>query len=58
MKLEIRKKITRDRMMRSKSIEMQKVRKLGRKKAGNSKALLMLWMEIIEGVFQVEGKKC
>ena len=45
-------------MMRSKSIEMQKVRELGRKKAGDSKALLILSMGIIDGVFQMEGKKC
>ena len=45
-------------MMRSKSTEMQKVREIGWKKAGDSKALLILPMGIIEGVFQMEGKQC
>ena len=44
--------------MRSKSIKMQKVRELGQKKAGNPKALLILWMRIVEDVFQIEGKEC
>ena len=45
-------------MMRAKSFEMQKVRELGRKKAGDLKALFILWMGIIEDVFQKEGREC
>ena len=45
-------------MMRSKSFETQKVRKIGRKEAGESKGFSILWMGIIEDVFLMEGKKC
>ena len=57
MKLESRTKNIRDRIMRSKSTKMQKVREFGRKKAGDSKALLILWTGITKEVFQMEGKK-
>ena len=57
MELNSRKKCRRDSMMRSKSFEMQKVREIGRKKAGESTGFPILWMGIIN-VFQMEGKKC
>ena len=45
-------------MMRSKSFETQEVREIGQKKAGESRSFPILWMGIIEDVFQMEGKKC
>ena len=53
MELESRKKSRRDRRMRSKSFEMQEVREIGRKKAGESRGFPNLWMGIIEDVFQM-----
>ena len=44
--------------MRSNSLEMQEVRDIGRKEAGESRGFPILWMEIIEEVFQMEGKEC
>ena len=44
--------------MRSKSFEMQEVRDIGRKEAGESRGFPILWMGIIEEVFQMEGKEC
>ena len=44
-------------MMRSNSFDMQEVRELGRKEAGESRGFPMLWMGIIEDVFQIEGKE-
>ena len=58
MKLDFRKKSRRDRMMRSKSFETQEVREIGRKEAGESRGFPILWMGIIEDVFQMEGKEC
>ena len=58
MELDSRKKSRRDRMMRSNSFEMQEVRELGRKEAGESRGFPILWMGIIEDVFQMEGKEC
>ena len=55
MGLDSRKKSRRDRMMRSKSSDMQEVREIGRKEAGESRGFPILWMGIID-VFQVEGK--
>ena len=71
MELDSRKKSKRNRMMRSKSFEskpnrmmhsksfeMQEVRELGQKEVGGSRGFLILWMEIMEDVFQMEGKEC
>ena len=58
MELHSRKKSTRDRMMRSNSFEKQEVRDIGRKEAGESRGFPILWMGIVEDVFQMEGKKC
>ena len=57
MELDFRKS-RRDRMMRSKSFDTQEVREIGRKKAGDSRCFPILWMGIMEDVFQMEGKKC
>ena len=53
-----RKKSRCDRVMRSKSFETQKVREISRKEAGESRGFPILWIEIIEDVFQMEGKEC
>ena len=53
-----RKKSRRDRMMHSKSFEMQEVREIGRKEEGESRGFPILCMGIIEDVFQIEGKEC
>ena len=58
MELDPKKKSRRDRMMRSKSFEMQEVREIGLKEAGESRGFPILWMGIIEDVFQMEGKEC
>ena len=58
MELDSRKKIRRDRMMRSNSFDTQEVRDIGRKEAGESRGFPILRMGIIEDVFQMEGKKC
>ena len=58
MELDSRKKSRRDRMMRSKSFDMQKVREIGRKEAGKSRGFPVLCMGIMEDVFQMEGKEC
>ena len=58
MELDSRKKSRRDRMMRSNSFDTQNMRQIGRKEAGESRGFLILWMGIIEGVFQMEGKEC
>ena len=44
--------------MHSKSFNTQEVREIGRKEAGESRGFPILWMEIIEDVFQMEGKEC
>ena len=44
--------------MRSKSLDMQGVREIGRKEAGESRYFPILWMGITENVFQMEGKEC
>ena len=56
MELDSRKKSRRDRMMRSKSFETQEMSEIGRKEAGESRGFPILWMEIIEDVFQMGGK--
>ena len=58
MELDSRKKNRRDKMMRSKSLESQKVREIGRKEAGVSRDFPILWMRIIEDIFQMEGIDC
>ena len=58
MELDSRKKSRRDRMMRSKGFDTQEVGEIGRKEAGESRGIPILWMEIIENVFQMEGKEC
>ena len=58
MELDSRKKSRRDRMMCSKSFEMQDVREIGWKEAGESRGFSILWMGIIEDVFQMEVKEC
>ena len=58
MKLDSRKKSKRDSMMRLKSFEMQEVREIGWKEAGESRGFRILWMGKIEDVFQMEGKEC
>ena len=45
-------------MMRSKSFEMQEVREIGRKEAGELNGFPILCMGIIEDVFQMKGKEC
>ena len=58
MELDSRKKSRRDSMMHSKSFDTQEVREIGRKEAEESRGFPILWMGIIEDVFQTEGKKC
>ena len=43
-------------MMRSKSFNAQEGKEIGRKKAGESRGFPILWMGIIEDVFQLEEK--
>ena len=57
MKLDSKKKSKRDRMMRSNSFDTQEVRVIDLKKAGESRDFPILWMGIIEDVFQMEGKE-
>ena len=58
MELDSRKKRRWDRMMRSNSFDTQEVREIGRKEAGESRGFPILWMGIMEDVFQIEGKEC
>ena len=58
MELDYRKKSARDSMMRSKSFDTQKIREIGRKEAGESRGFSILWMGIVEDVFQMKGKEC
>ena len=58
MELDTRKKSKRDRMMRLRNVETQEVREIGRKEAGESRDFSILWMGIMEDVFQMEGKEC
>ena len=57
MELDSRKKSRRDTMMRSNSFEMQEVREIGRKVAGESRRFPILWMGIMKDVFQMERKE-
>ena len=58
MQLDSRKKSRRNRIMRSKRFDTQKMREIDRKEAGESRGFPILWMGIIEDVFQMEGKEC
>ena len=58
MELDSRKKSGRDKMICSISFDMQEMREIGRKEAGESRGFSILWMGIIEDVFQMEGKEC
>ena len=58
MELDCRKKSRQNRMMRSNSFDTQEVREIDRKEAGESRGYPILCMEIIEDVFQMEGKEC
>ena len=58
MESDSRKKSRWDRMMRSNSFDTQEVREIDRKEAGESRGFSILWMGIIEDVFQMEGKEC
>ena len=57
MKVDSRKTSRLDRMICSKSFETQEGREIGRKEAGNSRGFLIMWMGIIEDVFQMEEKE-
>ena len=57
MELDFRKKSRLDRMMRSNSFDTQEVREIDQKEAGESRGFPILWMGIIEDVFQMEGKE-
>ena len=58
MELDSRKKSRRDRVMRSKTFDTQEVREIGRKEGRRSRGFPIIWMGIIEDVFQMEGKEC
>ena len=58
MELDSKKKSRRDSMMRSNSFDMQEVREIDRKEAGESRGFPILCMGIMEDVFQMEGKEC
>ena len=58
MELDSKKKSRRDKRMRSNSFDTQEVREIGRKEAGESRGFPILYMGIIENVFQMEGKEC
>ena len=58
MELHFRKKSRRNRMMRSKSFDTQEVREIGRKETAESRGFPILWIRIMEDVFQMEGKEC
>ena len=56
MELDSSKKSRRDRMMRSNSFDT--LERDSRKEAGKLRGFTILWMGIIEDVFQIEGKEC
>ena len=60
MELDSRKKSRQDRMMRSKSFDMQEVREIGQKEAGESRGFPIFRMGIIliGDLFQMEGREC
>ena len=45
-------------MMPSKIFDVQEVRGIGLKEAGDSRGFPILWMEIMENVFQMVEKEC
>ena len=55
MKLDFKRKSGRNKMMCSNSFERQEVNIIGQKK-GELRDFSILWLEIIEGVFQLERK--
>ena len=55
MELDFRKKSRRDRIRRSESFESQEVSEIARKEAGESKSFSILWMDIMEDIFQMKG---
>ena len=58
MELDFRKKSRRDRMMLSNSFDTQEAREIGRKETGESRGFPILWMGIMEDVFEMERKEC
>ena len=58
MELNSRKKSRHDRMMHSKSFEMQEMTEIGQEEAGEWRGFPILQMRIMEDVFQMEGKEC
>ena len=58
MEFDSRKKSTQDSMMHPNSFNMQEVREIGRKEAGELGDFPILRMGIMEDVFQMEGKEC
>ena len=58
MELDSRKKRRRDRAMCSNSFDTQQVREIGRKEVGESRGFPILYIKIIEDVFQMEEKEC
>ena len=58
MELDSGKKSRRDRMMRSNSFDTQEVREISQKEVGESRVFHILWMGIIDDVFQKERKEC
>ena len=56
MKLDSTKKSRQNRMMRSNSFDTQEVREIGRKEAGESKGIPILWMGMMEDVFWMEER--
>ena len=58
MELDFRIKSRRNRMMRSQSFDTQEVREIDRKEAGESRGFPILWMGIMEDVFQMGGMEC
>ena len=58
MELNSRRKSRRDSIMRLNNFDTQEVKKIGRKEAGESRGFPILFMGIIEDIFQVEGKEC
>ena len=57
MKLNSRKKSGRNSMKRSKDFDTQEVIETGRKKAGELRGFPIIWIGIIEDVFQMKGKE-
>ena len=58
MELDSRKKSRRVSKMCSNSFDTQEVKEIGWKEAGELRGFFILWMGIIEDVFQMEGKEC